>query len=969
MLTAAPAAAQFYNNGNEPGSLRWRQIKTQDYKVIFPEGLDSLARVYAAWLERMKEPVGATAGYIPNQTDRKQLPVILHPMTSNANGMVIWTPRRMELYTTPDFSAPLPLPWEQHLVTHESRHVSQMQFSHEKPYRVWNILFGQLFAGAMDIVYAGLPFYEGDAVSAETELNIAGRGRNGEFLEYYRTAFREDDMRNWYQWRYGSLRKYAPDYYTVGYITAAGMRTLYDAPDFTAQYYRRIFRKKGWPFPLFNYQKTVKDVSGKRFREAFTEISDTLRQRWGREEEARAPFQPSERLVRKGRHYQSYTGTCVLDSMLYSVRRGMADAPQLVCLAPGDSVPRVLGQFAYNTSQLKPGAGGRLWWSEVVSDTRWEMVSFSEVWSADSQGARKCLKRRTRWFNPSPSPDGKRLSVTEYPVMGGSALLIVDAATGAVIERFDAPAGMQLVESEWLGGELYACAVTASGQGLYSVREGFRQVLDCGASVVKQLFAHDGALYFVSDLNGVDELYRFEPYSGKAFRVSNTPVGATWFCFATDGSLVYSMPATDGRFLSSTPASALPAPAAADFGNRHKYAFAEEVIAGGPGVVEAAGSIDGVEVPETQRYSKLAGAFRFHSWAPVYVDYDAIANLSFETLLTSAGLGATAFFQNELNTLQGCVAYNAAYSDHWTHKAETKMTYKGLYPVIEGSFSVNTDAPRWYFLQYSFPNLSKPALGNEVLGGLPSVNAYVKAYLPMGFHSGGWRRGIIPQVQWSLSNSMITRGNTAFMNRVSASIRGYVIQSRPELCIYPKLGIGAEAGWSGRPGAMAIFNPNAYFYTYGYLPGLMDTHGIRLSAMLQMPQGNAPFVERYASVMPRGMGKYTKLTNQAAAYPFQSRFTFDYAFPFAPLDWSGLGPVAYVRNLECTLHGDYGWFGGAKKTASMHLGGVGADLCVVLGNLLWIPYTTHVGVKYYYNFGIPDDLNPHQFDVVFSVDL
>ena len=53
----------------------------------------------------------------------------------------------------------------------------------------------------------------------------------------------------------------------------------------------------------------------------------------------------------------------------------------------------------------------------------------------------------------------------------------------------------------------------------------------------------------------------------------------------------------------------------------------------------------------------------------------------------------------------------------------------------------------------------------------------------------------------------------------------------------------------------------------------------------------------------------------------------------------------------------------------MHLGSVGAELCVVLGNLIWIPNDTRIGVKYYYNMGIPDGLNPHFVDMVFSIDM
>ena len=107
IFLALPAAAQFYSLGSEPAGVKWYHLRTADFDVIYPKGLDSLARVYASTLERYKMPVGATAGYYPNQLYSKRLPVILHPWTANSNGMVAWTPRRMELLTTPTSVAPM----------------------------------------------------------------------------------------------------------------------------------------------------------------------------------------------------------------------------------------------------------------------------------------------------------------------------------------------------------------------------------------------------------------------------------------------------------------------------------------------------------------------------------------------------------------------------------------------------------------------------------------------------------------------------------------------------------------------------------------------------------------------------------------------------------------------------------------------------------------------------------------------
>lgn len=970
LLSALPAAAQFYTAGNESVWIRWRQITTQDYKVVYPEGLDSLARVYASYLEKVKVPVGTTAGYTPNQCYKKPLPVILHPWESLANGMVMWTPKRMELLTTPDFQGPLPTPWEQHLAIHESRHVSQMQVSYDTPYRVWNVVMGQLFQGAMAMLYSGLPLLEGDAVVAETELTGSGRGRNADFLEYYRVAFREGDFRDWYQWHYGSLNKYAPNHYALGYITMAGMRSVYEAPDFTAQYYQRIIRNKRWPFPLMNFPKTVKEVSGKKFKEAFTEVCDTLRERWSRDEAARAPFQEAHLITPARRHYVAYSGSTYLAGTLYSISKGQADAPQLVAMDSTAMRPRVVSQFSYNTSGLKESnSQGRVYWSEIVSDARWDRNSYSEIWYAGFEKGKHCLKRHTRWFNPSVSPDGGRLSVTEYPVWGGSAVLVVDSYTGEVLERYDAPAGMQAVETEWIGERLLACAVTSGGQGIYDVRGGYCQLLSCGFNTVKGLFVHDGRLYFTSDLNGVDELYSFDPAGGEAFRISSNPQGASEFRFSPDGStLVFSRPGREGRLIYSTPVDSLPAPVKVDFAEKHRYEFAEELAEGGPGAIDF--SLPGAEVPDSRPYNKLANAFRFHSWAPVYIDYNAIEDLSFDSMVSSAGLGAIAFFHNELSTLDGTVAYNAGYSGHWTHKGEAKINYRGLYPVIELSASVSSDPPSWYFLQKSYSHFSRHiSLSSEEFQGIPSLNASLLMYIPWKFSSGGWYRGVVPQLRWGVSNNIISQGKSAPLNRLSASLRGYAVQATAPRAIYPRLGIGAEVGWSGRPGAMGLFNPNAYFFTYGYLPGFMDTHGIRLSGIVQTHYGDAPFAERYASVMPRGMGDYSDFAGTVNSYPVQSLVTMDYAFPFAPLDWSGLGPVAYLRNLECTVHGDFGYYGGATKKPAIRTGGVGAELCLVLGNLLWIPYDTRIGVKYYYNMGIPDGLNPHQFDMVFSVDL
>ena len=99
---ALPASAQFYTMGSDPGGVRWNAVETPTYRVIYPRGLDSLGRSYAVALERAVGPVSGSIGLRPNEAYRRKMPVVLHPFTAYSNGQVTWTPRRLELLTTPD---------------------------------------------------------------------------------------------------------------------------------------------------------------------------------------------------------------------------------------------------------------------------------------------------------------------------------------------------------------------------------------------------------------------------------------------------------------------------------------------------------------------------------------------------------------------------------------------------------------------------------------------------------------------------------------------------------------------------------------------------------------------------------------------------------------------------------------------------------------------------------------------------
>ena len=190
------ARAQFYYAGNDPASTRYRQIRTDNFRIIYPAGADSLARVYAYNLEMQYPRVSLSAGYAPNELCSKPLPVILRSYTGYANGMMMWAPRRMELFTVGDAYEPDPMSWVQNLTIHEQRHSTQLQFGREGLFKAFRWIAGDLSDVAWWAAYPGIAYSEGDAVAAETGLSSSGRGRTADFLEYMRVCFDAGDWRD-----------------------------------------------------------------------------------------------------------------------------------------------------------------------------------------------------------------------------------------------------------------------------------------------------------------------------------------------------------------------------------------------------------------------------------------------------------------------------------------------------------------------------------------------------------------------------------------------------------------------------------------------------------------------------------------------------------------------------------------------------------------------------------------------------
>ena len=118
-LATERVSAQYYSWGADPLSFRWRQMKTKQYRVIYPDTAANIASRMMYYLDAVKGDIDY--GY---RHPQMSIPFVVHPSNFLSNGLVMWMPRRVEFLSTPAEQS-YSMPWAKQLIAHEYRHAVQ----------------------------------------------------------------------------------------------------------------------------------------------------------------------------------------------------------------------------------------------------------------------------------------------------------------------------------------------------------------------------------------------------------------------------------------------------------------------------------------------------------------------------------------------------------------------------------------------------------------------------------------------------------------------------------------------------------------------------------------------------------------------------------------------------------------------------------------------------------------------------
>ena len=83
--------AQYSVSANDDNAIKWRQIRTKSFRLVYPDFYEDDAQKLARILDTVSLHIGNSLG-----TESPRIPILIHTNGSKSNGLLVWAPKRMD---------------------------------------------------------------------------------------------------------------------------------------------------------------------------------------------------------------------------------------------------------------------------------------------------------------------------------------------------------------------------------------------------------------------------------------------------------------------------------------------------------------------------------------------------------------------------------------------------------------------------------------------------------------------------------------------------------------------------------------------------------------------------------------------------------------------------------------------------------------------------------------------------------
>jgi hypothetical protein len=861
----SPVCAQYYETGQDPASLKWKQIKTGRFTVIFPENCEPGGILYAKSLD---EAYSKLSTLFPEK--KFHIPVLIHSYSIQSNGYVAWAPKRMELYPTPEQNT-IPLATEKQLAIHELAHVMQMESLNHGFSKAASLLLGEQFTG---VVASLLPqwFLEGDAVYAESALTQSGRGRDPSFQKQMRALLIDNKIYKYDKILNGSYRDFVPDMYESGFQMVTLALTKKDP-----QIWNKVLRfTADDPFTLNPFNISLSENTGLRKKTLWKETCDTLKTIWEKDLSKNSPeAYEIANPDKHGKYANYYSPVFAGKNSIIAIKTSLSVPSSFVLIDPVKKTEKRIHTPGQVWPLVVSYARGKLVWVEYQYDPRWQNREYSVIKMMDINTKITInLTHRSRFLAASVSPDGNTIAAVENSVNNINKLVFLSSETGAVLETTAPPGNVFLQHPQWSedGKKITFIFLAGPGEGIISfnlANHTWQTLIEAARDNLQSAFLRNDSLFFVSSSSGTDNIYLLTPdkitipVTRSKFGVIDATEGGNRIYFADYTSL--------GNNICSSP-----------FSSTHTGISSSSFLINrfDPKTYPVSDSSQASYIPVP--YRKWEHLFRFHSWMPFYAD---IAELKADPY--SIRPGFTIMTQNTLSSLTSTIGYE--YSAEKRHVLHSRVTWSGWYPVIESQLDYG-----------AIPHISK--MGVDVANPSviqPGMSFLNTISLPLQMSSGRFSQFFRPSVSSDYINQYIylkekktydygqtiINGRLYFSNYYRSAFRD----------IYPRWAQTIDINYCFAPFDRSIYGSAAALKTAFYFPGLFANNGIKIRFEVTKQEPGKYLYSNFSS-LPRG---YSDIIAEEIKF-----LSADYVFPLAYPDFN-LASLLYLKRIRAGLFYDY----------------------------------------------------------------
>ena len=736
LFTAERVTAQYYSWGVDSPRHRWRQMKSESYRVVYPTTTEDVASRMMYYLGTVKDDINYGYRY-----PAMSIPFVVHPENFNSNGLVMWMPRRVEFLATPSVNS-FATPWVKQLIAHEYRHAVQYNNLNRGVFKALSYLLGQQ-SSTISLLVMPLWMMEGDCVMTETEMTTFGRGMQPSFTLPYR-AYDDvgDAFKNIDKWFCGSYKDYIPDHYQLGYLLSRHAYNLTGRVlgDGIAELTSRR------PYMVISTSWSMNEVIALSEPKLFYDTFHTLASHWDKlPKEQTTTHIP----IPEPKSHTIYSHPQVTyDGDIIMLKEDL-DRPTAFVRLDSIGVERHIAYTGNVSTRPALSNMGRLWWTEYRRSTLFDHEVNSVLCYMDlSEERPRYYAEHNNVLYPTPTI-GQSLAWVEYTPDG--IYTVVANGIAELNERTMLPCGSEIHGMAWDDQTMGLYIIVTDDDGMHIarvVRGGTERVTRPSYSTLSDLRAKDGKLYFGSISSGLDELHYYDLREGKEYRISQSRYGS-----------FNPMPYDDNRVIATSydRRGYLPVMQRVDNKREVTYRTAPPKILLPEGREWNVVNLDTVRFTPAdnaqimaqtppKRFNKFGHMFNIHSWAPMSYDpYNIV-----EENAIAFNLGGTIMSQNILSTTEGFLTYGWNQEEGSVWKGLIRYYGLGLNLWVRGVYGGRQTLHTIYYYD--------PTTQKVVFPDIPKLGRYysasVGATLPLLMQRGYHTRQLAISTVWNTSNGM-----------------------------------------------------------------------------------------------------------------------------------------------------------------------------------------------------------------------